>query len=80
LWSTDYVLSLRPVIIPYDDVIEDQNIKPQDILKYEYTDELSLEDWVYDGHSTEDIPSYGVIKPPLKYMCGYLLTFIMPIF
>jgi hypothetical protein len=76
----DYVLSLKPVVIPYDDVKEDQNIKLQDILKYEYTGELSLEDWVYDGHSTEDIPSYSDIKPPLKDMCAFLFTCIIPIF
>jgi hypothetical protein len=65
------VRSLDPEVIPYDDVNEDQGIKPEDILKYKYTDEVSLEDWVYDGHSIEDIPSYSDVKSPLKDMCGF---------
>jgi hypothetical protein len=80
LWSVDYVQNLSPAVIPYDDASEDQNVKPEDILKYEYTDELALDDWVYDGHSTEDIPSYHDVKPPLKDMCALCFIFMPPPF
>ncbi|KAI0249341.1 hypothetical protein BJV78DRAFT_1347821 [Lactifluus subvellereus] len=71
LWSVNYVRDLDPPVIPYNDASEDQNVKPEDILKYEYTDELALDSWVYDGHSTEDIPSYRDVKPPLKDILGH---------
>jgi len=58
LWSMDYVQTLHAQVLPYDDDIEDQNVRPEDILNYEYKDELSLDDWVYDGHSTDNIPSH----------------------
>jgi hypothetical protein len=54
----DYIRTLDPQVLPYNADIEDQNFRPKDILNYEYKDELSLDDWVYDGHSTDDIPSY----------------------
>jgi hypothetical protein len=37
-------------------------------LKYGTTDELALDYWVYDGHSTEDVPSYRDVQAPLKDM------------
>ena len=52
----------------YDDNAEDPSIKPEDILKYKYTDESSLDLWVYDGHSVDDIPNYDNVGSPLKYM------------
>jgi hypothetical protein len=66
----DYVRNLDPPAIPYNDASEDQNNNPEDILKHKYTDELLLEDWVYDGHSTEDIPSNRDVQSPLKDMCA----------
>ena len=70
----DYVRGLDPPVIPYDDVNEDQNINPKDILKFDYTDELTLGDSVYDEHSTEDIPSYGDVEPPLRDMWALCAT------
>ena len=64
----DYVRSLNPPVIPYNDVNEDQNVRLEDVLKYEYMDDLSLDNWVYDGHSIDDIPSYRDVEPPLKDM------------
>ncbi|KAI0301375.1 hypothetical protein BC826DRAFT_989073 [Russula brevipes] len=58
LWSVDYIRTLDPQVLSYNNDIEDQNVRPEDILNHEYKDELSLEDWVYDGHSTNDIPSH----------------------
>jgi hypothetical protein len=46
----------------------DSNEVRLDILKYGYEDELAIDDWVYDGHSTEDAPNYGDVEPPLKDM------------
>jgi hypothetical protein len=63
----DYVRNLKSPVIPYNDAAEDLN-KPDDVLKYEHTDELSLDDWVYDGHSIDDIPNYRDVEPPLKDM------------
>jgi hypothetical protein len=68
LWSVDYVHSLSSSVIEYNDNNEDPNVKPEDILKYEYTDELSLDLWVYDGHSIDDIPNYGHVESPLRDM------------
>jgi hypothetical protein len=64
----DYVRSLNPPVIPYNDANEDQNIKVKDVLRYEYMDDLSLDDWVYDGHSIDDFPNYRDVEPPLKDM------------
>jgi hypothetical protein len=64
----DYVRSLNPPVIPYNDANEDQNIKLEDVLRYEYKDDLSLDDWVYDGHSIDDISNYRDVDPPLKDM------------
>jgi hypothetical protein len=64
----DYVRSLNPPVIPYDDANEDQNVKLEDVLKYEYMDELSLGNWVYDGQSIDDTPNYRNVEPPLKDM------------
>ena len=72
MWSTDYVWSLNPspAFIPYNDANEDPNVKPEDILKHEHSEEVALEDWVYDGHSTDDIPKYGDVESPLRDMCA----------
>jgi hypothetical protein len=74
LWSVDYVRNLNPSVIEYNDAIEDQNVRPEDVLKYEYSDELSLDYWVYDGHSVDDIPDYRSVESPLKDM--YVLDFV----
>ncbi|KAH8987639.1 hypothetical protein EDB92DRAFT_1948471 [Lactarius akahatsu] len=71
LWSSSYVRTLDPPVIPYDDSNEDQDVRLGDILKHEYKDELALEDWVYDGHSIVDTPDYGDVEPPLKDILGY---------
>ena len=64
----DYVRSLNPPVIPYNDANEDRNIKLEDVLRYEYKDDLSLDDWVYDEHSINDISNYRDVDPPLKDM------------
>ena len=64
----DYVRRLDPEAIPYNEDNEDTNVQPGDILKGEYKDELSLDDWVYDGHSIDDIPDHRDVEPPLKNM------------
>jgi len=69
LWSGDYVRGRDPRIIPYDDANEDQNVKVEDILKFDVSDEPIVDHWVYDGHSIDDIPNYGNVEPPLKDMC-----------
>ncbi|KAI9438365.1 hypothetical protein H4582DRAFT_258574 [Lactarius indigo] len=71
LWSSNYIRTLDPPVIPYDDSNEDQDVKLGDILKHEYKDELTSEDWVYDGHSTVDTPEYGEVEPPLKDILGH---------
>jgi hypothetical protein len=68
LWSVDYVRSLGPQIIPYDDDNEDQNIQPEDVLNHEYKDELSLDYSVYDGRSIEYIPSCRDVDPLVNDM------------
>src|SRR6267142_977339 len=68
LWSRDYTRNLEPRTTPYDDANEDQNIKLEDVLKYESSDEPSLDFWVYDGHSIDDIPTYRDVESPLKDM------------
>jgi hypothetical protein len=68
LWSADYVRNLNPQVIPYDDANEDKDVKLDEILKYERKDELTLADWVYDGHSIDDTPNHRDVEPPLKDM------------
>ena len=75
LWSSDYVRTLHPRVIPYNDSDEDPNVRLEDILKHEYKDELILDDWVYDGHSIDDTPNYGDVEPPLKEV--YALHFCL---
>jgi hypothetical protein len=74
LWSANYVRSLNPSVIEYNDPVEDQNVKPEDVLSYEYSDELPFDYWVYDGHSINDTPNYRSVEPPLKDM--YVLDFV----
>ncbi|KAH9034700.1 hypothetical protein EDB85DRAFT_2220184 [Lactarius pseudohatsudake] len=73
LWSSNYIRSLDPLVTPYDDSNEDQNVKLEDILKHEHKDELALNDsdWVYDGHSIDDTPNYPDVEPPLKDILGH---------
>ncbi|KAI0252756.1 hypothetical protein BJV78DRAFT_266553 [Lactifluus subvellereus] len=68
LWSVDHVANFVSTVIPYDDASEDEDVKPKDILKYETTDELALDYWVYDA---EDVPSYRDVQPPLKDLLGH---------
>ncbi|KAI0298350.1 hypothetical protein B0F90DRAFT_1669084 [Multifurca ochricompacta] len=70
LWSLDYIRGLDPSVISYNDLNEDQDVKLEDILKYGYTDDLTLDDWVYDGHSIDDLPDFGDVEPPLKDILG----------
>ncbi|KAI9464111.1 hypothetical protein BJY52DRAFT_887328 [Lactarius psammicola] len=71
LWSADYVRNLDPQVIPYNDANEDKDVKLDEILKREHMDELALDDWVYDGHSIDDTPSYPDVEPPLKDILGH---------
>ncbi|KAH9955358.1 hypothetical protein BC827DRAFT_878060 [Russula dissimulans] len=71
LWTVDYVRNLNSPVIPYHETDEGRNIKPEDLLKYEYTNELSLDSWVYDGYSTDDVPNYRDVEPPLKDILGH---------
>jgi hypothetical protein len=52
-YGLDYVRTLDPQVLSYNDDIEDPNVRPKDILNYEYKDELSLDDWVYGEHPTD---------------------------
>ncbi len=79
MWSGDYVRDLDPQITPYDDADEDQNIKPEDVLKFESLGEPSLDYWVYDGHSIDDIPTYRDVESPLKDMFVRYFTLMCPI-
>jgi hypothetical protein len=69
----DYVRSLDPQIITYNDKDEDQNVQPKDILNHEYKDELSLDYPMYDGHSTDYIPNCRDVDPLMKDMYAVLL-------
>ena len=64
----EYVRSLSSPVIAYNDDAEDRNVNPRDILKYDFTDESSLDLWVYDGHSVDDIPIYSDVGSELKDM------------
>ena len=77
LWSVDYVRSLDSPIIPYNEDNEDQNVEPGDILNHEYKDEQSLDFSVYDRHSTEYIPKYGEVDPPMKDMYAFHLICVL---
>jgi hypothetical protein len=68
LWTVDYVRSLDPKIIPYNDDNEDQNVQPGDVLNHEYKDELSLDYSAYDGPSANNIPNCRDVDPPLNDM------------
>jgi hypothetical protein len=70
----DYVRSLDPQIIPYNDGNEDQMVQPGDVLNHGYKDELSLDYSLYDGHSTDDIPNCRDVDPLMKDM--YAVRFI----
>jgi len=69
--SSDYILGLYPRIIPYDDANEDQTVKAEDILKFETLEDLSLDYWLYDGHTIDDVPNYGDVGWPLKDILGH---------
>jgi hypothetical protein len=69
LWTVDYIRSLDPQIVPYNDDKEDQNVQPGDVLNHGYKDELSLDYSVYDGHSYDDcISNCSDVDPPMKDM------------
>ncbi|KAI0265430.1 hypothetical protein BC834DRAFT_879420 [Gloeopeniophorella convolvens] len=70
LWSLDYVRNLKPPVTPYNDSKENQDVKLEDILKYEYTDELTLDTWVYDGHSIDEVPDHSSVESPLRDIMG----------
>jgi hypothetical protein len=76
----DYLRSLDPHVIPYNDDNEDQNIRPRDVLNYEYKDELSLDYSVYDEHSTDHIPNYGDVDPLMKDMYAVRLICMPHVF
>jgi len=66
----DYIRSIDPEVIPYNEDNEDRNIPPGDVLNWEYKEELSLDDLVYGGHSMDDIPDHRDVELPLKDMYG----------
>jgi hypothetical protein len=68
LWSGDYVRNLDPRTTPYNDANEDQNIKIEDVLKFQNPKEPSLDYWVYDGHSVDESVTSHDAEPPLKDM------------
>lgn len=68
LWSVDYVRSLDPQVVPYNDDNDDKNIQPGDVLNHGYKDELSLDYSVYDGHSIDYIPNCRDVDSPVNDM------------
>jgi hypothetical protein len=64
----DYMRSLDPQIIPYNDDNEDQNVQPGDILNHGYKDEFSLDYSVYDGNPADYIAMSRDVDPPMKDM------------
>jgi hypothetical protein len=72
LWTLDYVRSLDPQVIPYNDEDEDQNVKPGNVLNHEYKDELSLDYSVYDGHSIDYIPNCRDVGSPVNNMYAFV--------
>jgi hypothetical protein len=87
LWSSDYVRTLDPPVIPSTDANEDQNVGQGEVLKYEPKDDLLLDGWVYDGHSIDDTPNYRDVEPPLKdmyalrcYLSDLPVPILMPVF
>lgn len=70
LWTVDYIQSIDPEVIPYNEDNEDRNIQPGDVLNWEYKEELSLDDLVYGGYSMDNIPDHRDVEPPLKDMYG----------
>jgi hypothetical protein len=73
-----YVRGLDPEVISYgeyddddDDDDEDQSVRPEKLLNHEYRDELSLDNWVYDGSLTDDIPNHGDIELPIKDLYAF---------
>jgi hypothetical protein len=64
----DYLHSLDPQTIPYNDDNEVQNIQPGDILTHGYKDELSLDYSMYDCHSIDYIPNCRDVDSPMKDM------------
>lgn len=68
LFSPDRVRSFsHPVTLSESDN-EDQNVEPEDILNYSHKDDPVRYDWVYDGHSIDNIPNYGDVESPLEDM------------
>ena len=65
LFSPDRVRSLsHPVTLDESDD-EDQDTELEDIC---CRDGPVRYDWVYDGHSIDNIPNYGDVEPPLEDM------------
>jgi hypothetical protein len=62
------VQSLSHPVTLYERDNEGQNVEPKDILNYSYKDDQVLYDWVYDGHSIDDIPNCGDAESPLEDM------------
>jgi len=62
----DYVRSLDPQVIPFNDEDADQNVQPEGVLNYGYKDDLDYS--VYDGHSTDYIPNCRDDESPVRDM------------
>ncbi|KAI0044626.1 hypothetical protein FA95DRAFT_1496723 [Auriscalpium vulgare] len=71
LWNPKYVKDLDPDVTQYNDATEDQTIKPEDILKHDYSDKLSYDDWVYDGETIERKPDDTNVSSPIKDVLGH---------
>ncbi|KAI9448651.1 hypothetical protein F5148DRAFT_1153428 [Russula earlei] len=72
LWAGAHMLDLDPQTTPYDDANEDQTTVVDEFIRlFEISDEPSLDYWVYDGHSIEDVPNYGNVESPLKEILGH---------
>ncbi|KAI0265555.1 hypothetical protein BC834DRAFT_987866 [Gloeopeniophorella convolvens] len=71
LWMTNQMRELDSPITPYNDEYEQQDVKIEDVLKYPSKDEVTLAEWVYDGHPIDEVPSTGGIPSPLKHIVGH---------
>ncbi|KAI0056627.1 hypothetical protein BV25DRAFT_1864510 [Artomyces pyxidatus] len=69
LWTTEYMKNLVPKIIPFNES-EEEDIRAEDVLKYDYKDNLTIDDWVYDRDTIHRVPDNTDIDLPLKNIMG----------
>ncbi|KAI0061177.1 hypothetical protein BV25DRAFT_1806058 [Artomyces pyxidatus] len=70
LWTPAYVKTLDPDVTPYDAETEEE-VKPENVLKHEYKDELTYDNWVYDGETISREPDSTDVELPLKDIIGH---------